>query len=312
MSLKYYFIFFNLLQISFLSSAQTVENLEYHSEGDKVIITYDLVNCNPEERYYISLTFEEQNTSNKLFPESISGDISNLNCGNKKISWDVKKDYNTISGRYYPVLSIKKSIKSVKDIDGNVYKTIQIGTQLWFAENLKTSKYNDGSPLPNITNDKQWENLTKGAWCFYDNDEKYNTKHGKLYNWYAVSPIANGNKNVCPSGWHVPTDTEWTVLIDYLGGMGVDLKGIGVAGNKMEIVGKHPKSETSNVSGFNGIPSGHRDYYFVGMGYNCYWWSSSEYSKNEAWVNTLSCDDGLVFKDNFFKWYGKSIRCIRN
>ena len=97
----------------------------------------------------------------------------------------------------------------IKDVDGNVYKTVTIGTQTWMAENLKVSKYSDGTPIPNITDNIQWSNLTTGAWSYYNNDASNNTKYGKLYNWYVVSPITNGNKNVCPSGWHVPTDAEW-------------------------------------------------------------------------------------------------------
>ena len=305
------YILYLFILSSFITSAQTVENLEYHSEMDKVIITYDLVNCAPEERYYISLSFEEQNTSNKLYPKSISGDISNLSCGNKKISWDVKKDYNTISGKYYPVLSINKSVNGVKDIDGNVYKTVQIGTQLWFAENLKTSKYNDGSPLPNIPDKSQWQNNTTGAWCYYDNDESNNAIYGKLYNWYAVSKTTNGNKNVCPTGWHVPTDAEWTVLTDYLGGY--DL-----AGGKMKEVGttnwRSPNTEATNTSLFTGLPGGYRDYngnYKV-IGYGGSWWSSKESDTLNAWGRSLDYFHGDAYRSSSGKGNGLSVRCLRD
>ena len=106
----------------------------------------------------------------------------------------------------------------IKDIEGNLYKTVTIGTQQWMAENLKVSKYIDGTTIPNITDNTQWENNTTGAWSYYNNDAANNTKYGKLYNWYAVSKTTNDNKNVCPTGWYVPTDAEWTVLTDYLGG----------------------------------------------------------------------------------------------
>ena len=82
----------------------------------------------------------------------------------------------------------------IKDIDGNVYKTVTIGTQTWMAENLKTSKYNDGSSIPNITDETQWTNTTAGAWCYYDNDDVNNAKYGKLYNWYTVNSTSNGKK----------------------------------------------------------------------------------------------------------------------
>ena len=89
----------------------------------------------------------------------------------------------------------------IADSDGNTYKTLIIGEQEWFAENLKTSKYNDGTTIPNVTNDTQWSNETIGAWCHYDNDSDYECTYGKLYNWYAVE-----TGKLCPTGWHVPTD----------------------------------------------------------------------------------------------------------
>ena len=89
----------------------------------------------------------------------------------------------------------------VLDIDGNSYNTVKIGNQIWMKENLKTTKYNDGTAIPNITDNTQWSNLTSGAWVYYNNDATNNAKYGKLYNGYAISPTANGNKNVCPIGW---------------------------------------------------------------------------------------------------------------
>ncbi len=108
--------------------------------------------------------------------------------------------------------------KSITDIDGNLYKTVNIGNQQWMAENLKVTRYNDGTAIQNIPDNTKWSNLTTGAWTYYNNDGANNTKYGKLYNWYAVSETSNGNKNVCPTGWHVPADAEWIVLTDYLGG----------------------------------------------------------------------------------------------
>ena len=102
----------------------------------------------------------------------------------------------------------------IKDVDGNTYKTVTIGTQIWMAENLKTSKYNDGTDIPNVTIAKQWTELTTGAWCNYNNSDSLGKIYGKLYNWYATNPTTNGNKNVCPSGWHLPNNTEWNSLID--------------------------------------------------------------------------------------------------
>jgi hypothetical protein len=105
-----------------------------------------------------------------------------------------------------------KTYGSMTDQQGNVYKTIVIGSQEWMAENLKTSIYRNGEAIANVTDDSQWQVLTTGAWCYYNNDNQFNCPHGKLYNWYAVADP----RNLCPTGWHVPTDGEWNVLIGYL------------------------------------------------------------------------------------------------
>ena len=105
---------------------------------------------------------------------------------------------------------------SVTDIDGNTYRTIVIGEQEWMAENLMVEHYANGDWIPNVTNDAQWGNLSTGAWCYYNNDPQFECPYGKLYNWYTVADP----RNVCPTGWHVPTDAEYTILTNYLGGAG--------------------------------------------------------------------------------------------
>jgi uncharacterized protein (TIGR02145 family) len=181
------------------------------------------------------------------------------------------------------------------------------------AENLKTAKYNDGTTIPNVTDDAQWANLTTGAWSYYNNDAANNAKYGKLYNWYAVSKTTNGNKNVCPSGWHVPTDAEWTVLTDYLGGTSV-------AGGKMKEVGTtswaNPNTFATNTSLFTGLPGGNRDHtggynYMVRFGF---WWSSSERNTFDAWGRDLGYYYGGANRDNGDgnKRNGFSVRCLRD
>jgi uncharacterized protein (TIGR02145 family) len=175
------------------------------------------------------------------------------------------------------------------------------------AENLKVTKYSDGTNIPNIKSTTQWSNLTSGAWAYYYNDAANNAKYGKLYNWYAVSPTTNGNKNVCPTGWHVPTDAEWTVLTDYLGGESV-------AGGKMKEVGttswNSPNTKATNTSLFSALPGGLR----IGNGY-CdliglvgYWWSSSEDGANR----NLNNSDGAANRSNVTKSSGFSVRCLRD
>lgn len=199
----------------------------------------------------------------------------------------------------------------VSDIDGNSYKTVYIGTQHWMAENLKTSKYNDGTAIPNVTDATQWSNLTTGAWSYYNNDAANNPKYAKLYNWYAVSQTTNGNKNVCPTGWHVPSDAEWTVLTDYLG---VE----NVAGGKMKEVGttswSSPNTDATNESGFTGLPSGSRGYdgNYSHLGINGGWWSSTEGITDDAWLRVLFNIYGFAFRGVNVKKIGLSVRCLRD
>ena len=201
----------------------------------------------------------------------------------------------------------------IKDINGNKYKTVYIGTQHWMAENLKVNKYNDGTSIPNITDKTKWGNNTTGAWCNYNNDASKNTKYGKLYNWHAVS----GRKNVCPTGWHVPSDAEWTDLIDYLGGESV-------AGDKMREVGttnwNSPNTYATNMSLYTGLPGGYRDGSgnYSDFGYYGNWWSSTENKTDDAWVRGLANADGQAYReyDSYkgvsIKKRGLSVRCLRD
>ena len=202
---------------------------------------------------------------------------------------------------------------NVTDVDGNTYKTVYIGTQKWMGENLKTSKYSDGTTIPIISNNTQWQSNKTGAWAYYNNDAANNAKYGKLYNWYAVSKTTNGNKNVWPTGWHVPTDADWTVLTDYLGGASV-------AGGKMKEVGRtswnFPNIDATNTSLFTGLPGGYRfsngDYKVIGdFGY---WWSSTEYTEYtyNAWNRLLITSNGNVNSYSYTKGDGLSVRCLRD
>ena len=212
--------------------------------------------------------------------------------------------------------SIVKYGAGVKDIDGNKYKTVIIGKQEWMGENLKVSKNNDGTDIPNISDYSKWGYNTTGAWCHYNNDASFNEKYGKFYNKYALSEISNGNKNVCPSGWHVPTEGEWTILTEFLGGSSI-------AGGKMKEVGtnswKSPNNDASNTSLFSALPGGRRDFtgnYYL-INYNGVWWTSSEQSNSQAWAITLysyngKASIGKTSNGEYNKVDGMSIRCIKD
>lgn len=203
---------------------------------------------------------------------------------------------------------------SLTDIDGNVYKTAFIGTQLWMADNLKVSKYNDGTAIPNVSDVTQWNKLTTGAWVYYNNDIGNNIKYGKLYNWFVTNSTANGNKNVCPTGWHVPTDAEWSILTDFLGRETI-------AGGKMKEVGtvnwNSPNTNATNSSLFTGVAGGYRSSYSdnINKGNNGFWWSSFQSSTSDAFFRSLdnnsgSINSGVVLTEN--KKAGLSIRCVKD
>ena len=201
---------------------------------------------------------------------------------------------------------------NITDVEGNSYKTVYIGNQQWMAENLKVSKYNDGTTIPNITEGTQWSYLTTGAWAYYNNDAANNAKYGKLYNWYAVSPTNNGYKNVCPSGWRVPSHAEWAVLTDYLGGDSV-------AGGKLREVGTtnwlSPNTSATNSSLFTGLPGGLRvaNGNYSAISIRGYWWSSSEHGDpKSAYGYYLYCGSGSAFRNEYFKKSGFSVRCLRD
>lgn len=201
--------------------------------------------------------------------------------------------------------TFKNQAQTVADYDGNVYKTVTIGKQVWMAENLKTTHYRDGSAIPDVTDKDAWGNLTTGAYCNYDNSAGNANTYGRLYNWYAV----NDSRKLCPSGWHVPTDAEWTTLTDYLGGESV-------AGDKLKstIGWNSPNTGETNSSGFTALPGGYRNFNgtFYYIGYYGYWWSSTEYRTDNAWRRYMIFGYSNVNRDNYYKSLSLSVRCVRN
>jgi uncharacterized protein (TIGR02145 family) len=252
----------------------------------------------------VPYALNSKESGNGIKSVSKTGDTLNLNNGNFVLISGISLANHKPTSGYGP---------SISDVEGNTYKTVYIGTQQWMGENLKSAKYNDGTAIPNITDTTQWSKLITGAWAYHKNDAANNAKYGKLYNWYAVSSTINGNKNVCPTGWHVPTDVEWTVLTDYLGGQSV-------AGGKMKEVGTTnwniPNKDATNMSLFSSISVGKR----YGMGWfektgdDGSWWSSSEYpGDNGAAINRRCVNvHGGVNRDGEAKQAGISIRCLRD
>ena len=195
---------------------------------------------------------------------------------------------------------------TVTDIDGNVYHTVTIGTQVWMVENLKTTKYNDGTVIPLVADSVAWINLTMSGYCWYHDSITYKEPYGALYNWYAVR-----TGKLAPKGWHIPTDSEWTILTTYLGGDSI-------AGGNMKEAGlthwNSPNTGATNSSGFTALPGGGRnlDGIFNSMvGYGG-WWTSTEFSATDAWNRSLSSYKAVVYRCNYSKKDGFSVRCVRD
>jgi len=213
---------------------------------------------------------------------------------------------------------------TVTDIDGNVYNTVLFGSQCWMAENLKTTTYSNNTPIPNVTVGLNWGSLTTGAYVWYDNDISWKNIYGAMYNWYAV----NDSNSLCPSGWHVPSDDEWTALTNFIGGNGSPngnkLKscrqvGSPLGGNCNTIA--HPRWNQDNTHygtddyGFSCLPGGYRfgpSGTFGYVGEYGLWWSSSGYSSVYAWCRYLHNESGSVYMDLYSKQSGYSVRCLKD
>lgn len=195
----------------------------------------------------------------------------------------------------------------VADIDGNTYKTVKTGTQVWMAENLKTTRYNDGTDIPLITNATSWGNLTTPGYCWYNNDEAtYKDTYGALYNGYTVI-----SGKLCPTGWHVPEKEEWQQLR-------VFLNDTITGGGKMKEAGTThwltPNKGADNSSGFTALPAGIR--YFEGLFssvlYYTSFWSATEIGSNDEWYLSLYFGDANVNINHRTKKHGFSVRCLKD
>lgn len=187
--------------------------------------------------------------------------------------------------------------------DGNIYQTVKIGTQLWMAENLMATQYNDGTPITLITDNSLWQNATEGAYSWFDNKEKNKSTYGALYNWYAVN-----TKKLCPIGWHVPSFNEFSILIISLGTQ---------SGDKLKEAGKkHWLSENAgtNSSGFTALPGGNRSWSgnFFNLQKTGNWWSSTEQKEKVAFSLYLYYSKSEAENSNGGKTEGMSVRCVKD
>jgi len=206
-------------------------------------------------------------------------------------------------------------ITPVTDIEGNLYETVKIGDQVWMAENLKTTKYNDDSTIPNVTENAEWIVLADDAYCWAQNNEAtYKPLYGALYNWYAVE-----TGKLCPAGWHVPTDAEFATLEISLGMTAeeaalTDFRGADEGKELKNTAGWAEGENGTNTSGFSALPAGYRAHatgIFEGLGMITYFWTQTDMGST-ATYRRLDGDNDKVLRDKTYKTAGKSIRCVKN
>ena len=191
---------------------------------------------------------------------------------------------------------------SVTDIDGNVYPTVKIGNQRWMAENLRVRKYRNGDLISTI-----WGQFNLGAWSRYDNSSANEQIYGKLYNWFAV----RDSRGLCPEGWHIPSDIEWTTLSNSLGGNSV-------AGGKMKETGtihwNNPNNSATNEVEFTALPGGLRQEtgQYNDLGESGYWWSSTVFMSLVAWNREINHASGSLSRENSNEGIGYSVRCLKD
>lgn len=267
--------------------------------------------------------FEDKSTNNPIKWHWDFGDGTYSNERNINHTYKEAGEYNVqlMVENEFGINSISKVIKindseantgMVKDIDGNLYNTVKIGSQIWMAENLKVTRFSNGNIIPEVKKNQDWKSLSSPGLCWYENDkEKYGDKFGALYNWYAAS-----TEGLCPSGWHVANDDEWSTLINYLGGekeASFYLRESGYANWERPFV--EPKTPYDNESGFTALPGGFREYYglFKYNGTNAAWWTSTESYDVYGWIRVIQNNSGgIIFRTNNLKKFGYSIRCIKD
>jgi uncharacterized protein (TIGR02145 family) len=271
---------------------------------------------------YYGLSSNPENGGTKLRMNDSPGLFSDLLPGlNSNTAYYVKAYATNNSGTVFGsevtfTTGQASNYKSVKDIEGNIYYAINIGNQVWMAENLKSTVFNDGTPIPNVTDDNTWTYVNTPAYCWYNNNPGYKNTYGALYNWYTIDSAGNGHRNVCPAGWHVPGDNEWATLTEYLGGAEV-------AGTKLKETGdyywRYPSPAGDNSSDFSALPGGLRYERSSGTIYstpfylmetNALWWSITS-SPGNHWLEVASRKSSAD-KYPSVKNEGHSIRCIKD
>src|SRR4030042_1948564 len=251
---------------------------------------------------YGNTAIPSQSAITGSIPVNVSADLSGLTSGttyNYRI-----KAANELGTTTSEDLTFKTYVAA--DADNNYYYSVTTGTQTWMQENLKTTSYRDGTAIPLVTDNTAWKNLTAPGYCWYNNDETKNkTVYGALYNWYTVS-----TGKLCPAGWHVPTNSEWITLTNFLGGESL-------AGNKLKEAGSTHWGDTNggtNETGFTALQGGNRKHEgsFADNGTTGLWWSSSTALPTSSYYAVLYSGSGSLVRGGNSNVFGFSVRCIRD
>ncbi len=281
------------------------------------------INIKGETYYYTAKLISQNATQNIARLEFTGSENSTITVNQlKSTKATVNMAYTTgdillfkgTSGSYSYIISdiptasktITFNFSACSDFDNNNYTTLQIGTQTWMAENLKSTHFKNGTAIPNVTNDTVWKALATGAYCDYNNTPANNTTYGRLYNWATVN-----TGNLCPTGWHVPTDAEWSTLTTYLGGEAT------VSGKLKEAGLTHwisPNSAATNETGFTALPGGTRtsDGIYYNISSYGFWWSSTANTTANAWARAMYYNLISVYRGSYAKTSGFSVRCIKD
>lgn len=276
------------------------ENIIY-VEGDHVGSKYFPVSVPQNGIFVIGRSFPDFG-----FPNSFSGSIDDIRVYNRALTFE---EINSLFNQEeFPIEEY-----AVYDIDGNGYNTIRIGNQTWLKQNLYVTKFNDGTPIPNVTDGKVWSNLETPAYSWYNNDKSYGSTYGAYYNWYVVDPLSNGGKNVCPEGYKIPGLNDWHELANFLGGRDV-------AGGKMKVTGtdfwNEPNAGATNESGFSALGASSRQGFADGgfsvLNGDAQFWTTEEAGETNAYQQWIVNYLPWLQWSNGTKKSGNSCRCIKD
>jgi uncharacterized protein (TIGR02145 family)/uncharacterized repeat protein (TIGR02543 family) len=308
-----------------------------YSTGSKVGITNSNVTLYAQWVRTYTITFDDQGATTKGSPSTMTVDsgstVGSLPTSPSKTSYVFNNWYTGTKGTgtqftQNTTVTSDATVYAywvIKDYDGNIYTEVTIGTQTWMVENLRTTNYNDGTSIPEVTDATEWSGLTTGGYCYYNNTANADSikKFGALYNWYAVN-----TGKLAPAGWHVPDTTEWNTLQNYLIANGYNYDGT-TTDNKiaksMAATTDWSSSTTdgaigndltkNNSSGFCALPGGYRYYIgtFLSQSYYGYLWSATEYDASHAWYRYLYYDGDYLYRYYYYnKSCGFSVRLVRD